>query len=98
VCIADEQKLSTRVTRNPSPRHRPSSASLVLLFLPETMNRLRNNLLNYFWNLPDITEIKIPEGANTTSTVKVSARLIYSMHESVDPFVSSIIDTTKYIN
>lgn len=37
------------------------------------MNRLRTNLLNYFWNLSDITDIKIPEGANTTSTVKVNA-------------------------
>jgi len=34
-------------------------------------------MLNYFWNMPDVTEIKIPEGANTTSTVKVSARLTY---------------------
>jgi len=28
--------------------------------------------MNYFWNMPNITDMKIPEGANTTSTTKVN--------------------------
>jgi len=48
--------------------------------------------MNYFWNIPDVTNLKIPEGANTTSTVKVNTyslnrlKLIYklmiSLHSS----------------
>lgn len=37
----------------------------------DTLQRLRQNFLDYFFNIPDMTQIKIPEGANTTSTTKV---------------------------
>lgn len=40
----------------------------------EAMNRIRHNLMSYFWNMPDITNMNIPEGANTTSTTKVSVQ------------------------
>lgn len=44
----------------------------IFFFFPDTFNRLRQNLLNYFWNMPDMMNINIPEGANTTFTTKVS--------------------------
>ncbi|EZA56188.1 Icarapin-like protein, partial [Ooceraea biroi] len=50
--------------------------------LSETMTRLRNNLMSYFWNLPDITNMKIPEGANTTSTVKIIDGHVVTINET----------------
>ncbi|KAH0950627.1 hypothetical protein HN011_011517 [Eciton burchellii] len=50
--------------------------------LADTMNRLRNSMLNYFWNMPDVTEIKIPEGANTTSTVKIIDGHVVTINET----------------
>lgn len=43
-----------------------------IILFSEAMDKIRKNLLNYFWNMPDITNIQIPDGANTTSTTKVS--------------------------
>ncbi|XP_012218780.1 icarapin-like [Linepithema humile] len=51
-------------------------------FFAETVNRLRQNLLNYFWNMPDITNIDIPEGANTTSTTKIIDGHVVTINET----------------
>ncbi|XP_020287766.1 icarapin-like [Pseudomyrmex gracilis] len=51
-------------------------------FFAETMNKLRQNLLNYFWNMPDVTDIKIPEGANTTSTTKIINGHVVTINET----------------
>jgi hypothetical protein len=51
-------------------------------FFSETINRLRQNLLNYFWNMPDITDIPIPEGANTTSTTKIINGHVVTINET----------------
>ncbi|XP_014479517.1 PREDICTED: icarapin-like [Dinoponera quadriceps] len=40
-------------------------------YFRETLNALREQMLQWFWNVPDFTNMPIPEGANTTSTVKV---------------------------
>lgn len=51
-------------------------------FLADTLNRIRSNLFNYFWNMPDLTNIKIPEGANTTSTVKIIDGHVVTINET----------------
>jgi len=51
-------------------------------YFSETINRLRQNLLNYFWNMPDITKIQIPEGANTTSTTKIINGHVVTVNET----------------
>ncbi|XP_024876109.1 icarapin-like [Temnothorax curvispinosus] len=48
----------------------------------DTLQRLRQNLLNYFWNMPDITDVKIPEGANTTSTTKIINGHVVTVNET----------------
>lgn len=48
----------------------------------ETINRLRQNFLNYFWNTPDITNFNIPEGANTTSTTKIINGHVVTVNET----------------
>ncbi|KMQ93703.1 icarapin-like protein [Lasius niger] len=48
----------------------------------ESLNRLRQNLMNYFWNMPDITDIPIPEGANTTSTTKIINGHVVTINET----------------
>ncbi|XP_029669216.1 icarapin-like [Formica exsecta] len=51
-------------------------------FFAETFNRLRQNLMNYFWNMPDIAKIPIPEGANTTSTTKIINGHVVTINET----------------
>uniref|UniRef100_A0A348G5W7 Icarapin n=1 Tax=Odontomachus monticola TaxID=613454 RepID=A0A348G5W7_ODOMO len=51
-------------------------------FFADTMHRIRQNLLNYFWNMPDITNIKVPDGANTTSTVKIIDGHVVTINET----------------
>ncbi|CAL1683651.1 unnamed protein product [Lasius platythorax] len=51
-------------------------------FFSESLNRLRQNLMNYFWNMPDITDIPIPEGANTTSTTKIINGHVVTINET----------------
>jgi len=51
-------------------------------FFADSMNRLRQNLLSYFWNMHDITNMKIPEGANTTSTTKVINGHVVTINET----------------
>lgn len=48
----------------------------------DAFNRMRQNLMNYFWNMPDITDMKIPEGANTTSTTKVINGHVITINET----------------
>ncbi|XP_072743342.1 icarapin-like [Anoplolepis gracilipes] len=48
----------------------------------ETMNRMRQNLMNYFWSVPDFTNIPIPEGANTTSTTKIINGHVVTINET----------------
>ncbi|XP_011694212.1 PREDICTED: icarapin-like [Wasmannia auropunctata] len=48
----------------------------------DTINGLRQRLLNYFWNMPDITDIKIPDGANTTSTTKIINGHVVTINET----------------
>ncbi|XP_018406220.1 PREDICTED: icarapin-like [Cyphomyrmex costatus] len=55
-------------------------------FFSDTINRLRQNLLNYFWTIPDITSFKAPEGANTTSTTKIINGHVVTINETT--FVS----------
>ncbi|XP_070161479.1 icarapin-like [Polyergus mexicanus] len=52
------------------------------VFFTETLNRLRQNLMNYFWNMPDIAKIPIPEGANTTSTTKIINGHVVTINET----------------
>lgn len=55
---------------------------LPTLAFSEYMNTLRQHFLNYFWNIPDVTNIKIPEGANTTSTVKIIDGHVVTINET----------------
>ncbi|GAB1865455.1 Icarapin [Camponotus japonicus] len=48
----------------------------------EYFNRVTQNFLNLFWNIPDVTNLKIPEGANTTSTVKVIDGHVVTINET----------------
>ncbi|KAL6435815.1 hypothetical protein ACFW04_005588 [Cataglyphis niger] len=50
--------------------------------LPKTFNKMRENLLNYFWTIPDIAKIPIPEGANTTSTTKIINGHVVTINET----------------
>ncbi|XP_011645734.2 icarapin-like, partial [Pogonomyrmex barbatus] len=51
-----------------------------LLFLFSAFNKLRQHLLNYFWDMPDMSNI--PEGANTTSTVKIINGHVVTINET----------------
>ncbi|XP_032691089.1 icarapin-like [Odontomachus brunneus] len=46
------------------------------------MDRIRQNLLNYFWNIPNPLNIKVPEGANTTSTTKIIDGHVVTINET----------------
>ncbi|XP_011139070.1 icarapin-like [Harpegnathos saltator] len=48
----------------------------------DTFNSMRQNILNYFWNMSDLTDIKIPEGANTTSTTKIIDGHVVTINET----------------
>ncbi|XP_012062296.1 PREDICTED: icarapin-like [Atta cephalotes] len=49
----------------------------------DTINRIRQNFLNYFWTIPDMTNFSTPEGANTTSTVKIINGHVVTINETV---------------
>jgi len=51
-------------------------------FFSDTFNRMRQNLLNYFWNRQDITKMEIPDGANTTSTTKIINGHVVTINET----------------
>lgn len=62
---------------------------------------MKENLLHYFWNIPDFTNVKIPEGANTTSTVKVnihSLNRLKLIYNNINNFATSFKINSSRIN
>ncbi|KAG5309860.1 PREDICTED: icarapin-like [Acromyrmex echinatior] len=52
-------------------------------YFTDAMAQLRQTLLNYFRNIPEIPNFSTPEGANTTSTVKIINGHVVTINETV---------------